>query len=97
MTCEKCGSKDVKVEIVTGAKKLILIGSGGHAKVILSILNFTKNFQVFFVTNETNKVNSLFENIPIIALDSDLECLISNYQNAFVAFGSVGNPAKKYL
>jgi UDP-perosamine 4-acetyltransferase len=73
-------------------KKIILVGAGGHGKVVLDALLKLGSYEVQgFVDNDTKRKEVL--GVKIIGNDQDLENLFkSGCAHAFVSVGSVGDP-----
>ena len=77
-------------------KKLILIGGGGHCKVVISILKKLRNFEIVGIV-DNYKVESSIEGIKIIGIDNDLEDFFkSGIKNALITVGSIKNNSKRY-
>ncbi|MCB2289051.1 acetyltransferase [Clostridium sp. CS001] len=75
-------------------EKIILVGAGGHCKVIIDIIKSTKNYDIVGVTDKTyvkGEENFVLD-IPIIGDDSILEELyISGVKSAFICIGALQN------
>jgi sugar O-acyltransferase (sialic acid O-acetyltransferase NeuD family) len=54
-------------------KKIILIGNGGHAKVVIDILHLMKGFQIIGVTSKSLKPGSTFRNYSVLGDDNILK------------------------
>jgi sugar O-acyltransferase (sialic acid O-acetyltransferase NeuD family) len=70
-------------------KKVIVIGSGGHAKVVIDILREMTGVNIVGVTSNSLAINSSFCGIPVIGED----IMIKNFKNEdnyFVAMGLGG-------
>ncbi len=68
------------------SKDIVIIGGGGHAKVIYDIIVHEAKYKVIGFTS-SNKNNAL-ETIPLLGSDSTLEALFKNgVKNAFIAIG----------
>lgn len=71
-------------------KKIVLIGAGGHCKVIIDIIKSTNEYEIIGITDKRLKGNIL--NIPIIGDDTVLEQLYNEEtQYAFVGIGSLND------
>jgi sugar O-acyltransferase (sialic acid O-acetyltransferase NeuD family) len=72
-------------------EKVILLGSGGHAKVIIDILLKKNEYEIAGILDKDQKTSDIF-GIPILGGD-ELLCKIftDGIKNAFVALGAVGN------
>ena len=74
-------------------KKILLIGAGGHCKVVLDVLFSNKEYEVAGFIDLKERVGSKVCEIPVIGTDLDLpRFLKSGIKNCFIATGSIGNP-----
>lgn len=72
-------------------KKIVLIGAGGHCKVIIDIIKSKNNYEIVGVTDK-NEVTDKVLDIPIIGDDSILEKLHNNgIEYAFICIGALDN------
>jgi len=77
-------------------KKIVLIGGGGHCKVVISILKKLDNFEIAGIV-DINKAGSLISGIKIIGTDDDLKDIYkSGIQNALITVGSTKDNIKRY-
>lgn len=68
-------------------KKIILIGGGGHSKVIIDIINSTNEYEIVGIIDKNPKANNVL-NIPILGDDKILDELITkDVEYAFIAIG----------
>ncbi|MEW6418727.1 MAG: acetyltransferase [Nitrospirota bacterium] len=68
-------------------KKIIIIGSGGHAKVIIDILKSSDNYKIIGCTDASLKQKDIM-GLPVLGDDSILPQLYKNgLRHAFVAIG----------
>jgi sugar O-acyltransferase (sialic acid O-acetyltransferase NeuD family) len=75
-------------------EKIILVGAGGHCKVIIDIIKSTKNYNIVGVTDKTYAQGEEKHvlDIPIIGDDTILKELYNNgVKNAFVCIGALQN------
>lgn len=71
-------------------KKIVLIGAGGHCKVIIDIIKSIGKYEIVGITDKTNK--SVL-GIPIIGDDSMLKKIYDEgVTNAFICIGGLNNP-----
>ncbi len=76
--------------------KIILIGGGGHCKVVISILKKLDNFEIAGIV-DNYKVGSLINGIKIIGTDDDLRDIYkSGIHNALITVGSIKDNTKRY-
>ena len=73
--------------------KLIILGSGGHAKSCIDIINEDKNYDVAgLISNEYNiSKEQFFQDYPLLGNDDDLEKFVK-YENALVGIGQIKDP-----
>jgi len=77
-------------------KKIVLIGGGGHCKVVVSILNKLDEFEIAGVV-DNYKLESFINGIRIIGSDDDLKDIYkSGIHNALITVGSTKENAKRY-
>lgn len=71
-------------------KKIVLIGAGGHCKVIIDIIKSTNEYDVIGITDKITKGTLL--SIPIIGNDNLLQQIYNEgIQYAFISIGSLNN------
>lgn len=77
-------------------KKIVLIGGGGHCKVVISILKKLENFKIAGIV-DNYKADSFISGIKIIGTDDDLRDICkSGIHNALVTVGSIKDDTKRY-
>jgi len=77
-------------------KKIVLIGGGGHCKVVISILKKLDNFEIVGVV-DNYKEDSSVSGIKITGTDNDLKDIYKNgTQYALITVGSVKDNTKRY-
>ncbi len=73
--------------------KLLLIGAGGHCKVVIDVLLFRKEYDVTGIIDLKERIGTKVLGVPVIGTDSDLPRLFrSGIKHCFISIGSVGNP-----
>lgn len=71
-------------------KKIVLIGAGGHCKVIIDIIKSIGEYEIIGITDKSSKDSVL--DIPIIGDDGVLEQLYNeDVQYAFISIGALSN------
>lgn len=76
-------------------KKIVLIGGGGHCKVVISILKKLDNFEIVGIV-DNYKVESFISGIKIIGTDDDLKDIYkSGIHNALITVGSIKDNTKR--
>jgi len=74
-------------------KKLVLLGPGGHASVVLEILKQYQDIEIVGFTDADNSNDQLYKDFPILGTDEVLVELIKDTKatHAFISVGSTGN------
>jgi len=76
-------------------KKIVLIGGGGHCKVVISILKKLDNFEIVGIV-DNYKADSFISGIKIIGTDDDLKDIYkSGIRYALITVGSVKDNTKR--
>ena len=77
-------------------KKIVLIGGGGHCKVVISILKKLDNFEIAGIV-DNYKSEDFISGIKIIGTDDDLrDTYKSGIYYALITVGSTKDNAKRY-
>ena len=77
-------------------KKIILIGGGGHCKVVISILKKLDNFEIAGIA-DNYKAETLISGIKIMGTDDDLKDIYKNgIHYALITVGSIKDNTKRY-
>ena len=77
-------------------KKIVLIGGGGHCKVVISILKKLDNFEIAGIV-DNYKADSFISGIKIIGTDDDLKDIYkSGIHNTLITVGSTKDNTKRY-
>ena len=73
------------------AKKIILVGGGGHCKVIIDAIRKSKEFDIIGITDPL-LVGQKISGIPVLGNDDELHSLFKEgVKYAFIGVGSVGD------
>jgi len=73
--------------------KLLLIGAGGHCKVILDLLLKTKKYKISGIIDLKERVGESIFGIKIIGTDSLLSSFFKKgIRSCFISMGSIGDP-----
>jgi sugar O-acyltransferase (sialic acid O-acetyltransferase NeuD family) len=70
--------------------EIIIIGSGGHARVVIDIIHQMKTFRIFGVTSKSLKAGSSFCGYPVLGDDSVLTEIKNKGHIEHVAIGVGG-------
>ena len=77
-------------------KKIVLIGGGGHCKVVISILKKLDKFEIAGIV-DNYKARSLISGVKIIGIDDDLrDTYKSGIHYALITIGSTKDNTKRY-
>ena len=75
---------------------LIVVGAGGHAKVLLDALSLQGVYRVAGVIGRPDEVENEVLGVRVIGTDADLASLFSDgIECAAVGIGSVGDPTNR--
>src|SRR3989339_1257695 len=73
-------------------KNIILIGAGGHCKVIIDAISRGKKFRIAGIIDTKDKIGEKVLSIPVIGTDADLAAIYKKgVKNCFISVGSVGD------
>ena len=73
-------------------RKVLLIGAGGHCKVIVDLLLKSKEYQIAGIIDLNERVGENVLGVPVIGTDSDMSKLFKKgIRHCFIAIGSVGD------
>jgi sugar O-acyltransferase (sialic acid O-acetyltransferase NeuD family) len=73
--------------------KILLIGAGGHCRVVLDVIFSNKEYEVAGIVDLKNHIGSKVIGVPVIGTDSDLPHLFkTGIKNCFITVGSIGDP-----
>lgn len=73
-------------------KKIVLIGAGGHCKVIIDIINYNKEFEIVGIVDKENNKKEKILGIPVIGTDFILKDLYNKgVEYAFICLGALNN------
>lgn len=71
--------------------KIIIIGSGGHARSCIEIINQSKKYRVAGIVTKEKTVLNKINNIPIVGSDKDLVKLRKKFKYCFIGVGQLKN------
>jgi len=72
--------------------KLLLIGAGGHCKVILDLLLKSKKYDIAGIIDLKERIGDNVFGIPVVGTDLDLAKFFKKgIKHCFISLGSVGN------
>ena len=72
--------------------KIILLGGGGHAKVLIELIRLAGQYEIEGILDSENKKGDLISNIPVLGTDAQLsEFHNKGFKNICIAVGSVNH------
>ncbi|MFH1678192.1 MAG: acetyltransferase [Candidatus Omnitrophota bacterium] len=75
-----------------GLEKIILIGGGGHCRVIIEAVKKRRQYAIEGIIDPNLDTGEKISGVPVIGNDDSLkEIYISGVRNAFIAVGSIGD------
>ena len=73
--------------------KLVIIGSGGHAKSSIEVIKRAKKFKIVGLVDDKYPKNE--NNYKLLGADKDLVKLRKKYKHAFIGVGQLETPKKE--
>lgn len=74
-------------------EKLVLIGGGGHCKVVIDTIRSLAQYEIAGIVDSSLDLGCSVFGVPVIGRDEDLvKIKKSGVNHAFVALGSIGKP-----
>lgn len=75
-------------------KKILLIGGGGHCRVVIDTLRQQGGYDLVGIVDAARPLGERLDGVPVIGTDADLGLLRrEGVEHAFVAVGSLGDTA----
>lgn len=75
-------------------RKILLIGAGGHCKVVIDLLLVSKEYDVIGIIDLKEKIGEKIFGIKVLGPDSDLPTFYKKgIKYCFVSLGSTGDPS----
>jgi sugar O-acyltransferase (sialic acid O-acetyltransferase NeuD family) len=71
---------------------LMLIGSGGHCRSCIDVIETTKSYEVFGIVAQIGVERSPVLGYPILGTDEDLAGLLQDCPTAFITVGQIRTP-----
>lgn len=74
-------------------KKILLVGAGGHCKVVLDLLLCSNEFEIAGIIDKKERVGKRILGVKVNGTDSDMpRFLKAGIKYCFISVGSVGDP-----
>ena len=70
-------------------KKILIIGTGGHAGSCLDVINSSKELSIYGLIAKSKSEKSKLSGHKIVGTENDLEKLFNHIKYAFIAFGNI--------
>jgi len=78
--------------------KIVIIGGGGHAKVLIDIFNMSGQYEIMGILDTQRETGLSILNIPVLGNDDLLEGLYKKgIKNACIAIGSINDNSKRKM
>ncbi|MBN1405322.1 MAG: acetyltransferase [Candidatus Omnitrophica bacterium] len=71
--------------------KIILIGGGGHCKVVIDAIDLSGKFDIYGIVDPALKKDSKVLGVTVIGKDDILPDIFKKVKYAFITVGSIGN------
>jgi len=74
-------------------KKIILVGGGGHGKVVIDAIMVGKQYEIVGIIDKKEKIGDRVLGVPIIGDDVSLNAYFrKGIKYCYISLGSIGNP-----
>ena len=73
-------------------KKIIVIGSGGHARACIDVIEKEKKIKIFGIVQNSRPKNRKFMGYPILGSDKNLKEIKKKCSNAIIGIGQIKEP-----
>jgi sugar O-acyltransferase (sialic acid O-acetyltransferase NeuD family) len=82
----------------TKRDEIVLLGGGGHAKVLIDLINTSGQFRISGILDTQLEVGTKVLNVPVLGDDDLLSVLYSNgIRNVCISIGSVKDNARRRI
>ena len=76
--------------------KIVLLGGGGHAKVLIDLINTSGQFEIFGILDPQLQIGTTLLNVPVLGDDNLLPGIYSKgIKNVCIAVGSVKDTTRR--
>ena len=72
--------------------KILLIGSGGHARACIDVLEEENQFEIAGLIEKGESISNESLGYPVIGTDDDLKVLRQQYKNTLITVGQIKSP-----
>ena len=76
-------------------KKIIISGTGGHAKACIDVIEEEKKYKIIGLIEKNKSNKNKFMNYPILGQDKDLKKFKEKNLNIFIAIGQIKNSSSR--
>lgn len=88
-------SRALKAPMENKKKNIIILGSGGHAKTCIEIIENSKSYNIFGIIDIKENLGKKIFNYEVIGTDEDLIKIFKKIKYAFIGFGSIYDLKKR--
>lgn len=74
------------------SNSIILVGSGGHARACIDVIEQEGRFEVAGLVGLSHEVGLRILGYPVLGTDADLPALLGDYAHALVTVGQIKSP-----
>lgn len=78
-----------------GGNRLLLIGSGGHARAVIDIIESASEWQIIGLLGQSSEIGSMVLGYPVLGSDDNLAVLRNHADGAILALGHLGSATKR--
>tara|TARA_Y100000591_G_C21726745_1_gene641766 strand:- start:345 stop:929 length:585 start_codon:yes stop_codon:yes gene_type:complete len=77
-------------------KKILILGTGGHAKACIDLISKCKDYNLIgLISKNSDEIGKQILNTKVVASDKDLVNLKKKCKNLMIGIGFLGNSSKK--
>ena len=73
-------------------KKILVLGTGGHAKSCIDVIEKQKKFRILGIIENKQSNKKVFMGYPVLGNDKDLLSLKKKCSNVLIGVGQIRNP-----
>lgn len=78
-----------------GVYRLLLIGSGGHARALIDIIESASDWQIVGLVGQSTEIGAKVFGYPVLGCDDNLVDLRDHADGAILALGHLGSATKR--
>ena len=77
-------------------EKIIIVGSGGHAKSVIEVIESTNNWEIVGLIGLKSELNKKVLGYEVVGTDDELKNFREIYKNCFIAIGQIKSSEKRF-